>query len=267
MNRSSQSPLLCVVTGMEHSGTTFLSKLITAHPRVNAAFECGVLMADSPAGILGVQPWADWFTMPIDDGHWGLSREQLLEVAAALDWDGAYAKLIEHSPLFRDGEDRIVDKSPRYLQDLPEVLAKVPKAPCLVLEKDALLMFHSYKKRDFDVKRFAAHFNRCQAALLDSESKFRIKRVSQERLSADQAGVFIELCDWLGLDFDAKYVERHWCKHNMHGISFIWLFKKPYDFAEARAKARAEVAAKEIAYLRKHLERIGDDTVFTALDA
>ncbi|MFT5466753.1 MAG: hypothetical protein ACI8UO_001853 [Verrucomicrobiales bacterium] len=263
----SDSPLLCVVTGMEHSGTTFLSKLITAHSRVNAAFECGVLMAESPAGIPEVQPWADWFTTPVNEGHWGLKRQQLLEVAGQPNWDGAYAKLIEHCPLFREGEDRIVDKSPRYLQSLPEILAKVPSTPCLVLEKDALLMYHSYKRRDFDLKRFADYFNTCQAALREAEAKFSVTRISQERLSAEQADVFVELCKLLGLEFDERFVDRRWCKHNMHGISFIWLFKKPYDYAKAVAKARAEVADDEIAFLKKKLERIGGDTVFTALDA
>ncbi|MEM1295754.1 MAG: sulfotransferase, partial [Verrucomicrobiota bacterium] len=116
----SERPLLCVVTGMEHSGTTFLSKLLTAHPTVNAAFECGILLGENPREVLALEPWSDWFVTPIEEGHWGLTLEQFEEVAAASDWDGAYAKVIEHCPLFQEGENRIVDKSPRYLQDLPE---------------------------------------------------------------------------------------------------------------------------------------------------
>ena len=137
---------------MQHSGTTFLSKLLTAHRRVNAAFECGILSADSPTDIPEVQPWADWFTTPIDEGHWGLTKEQFAEVAAAKDWNAAYERMIAGCPLFREGEDLIVDKSPAYLQALPEILAKVPGKPCLVLEKDALLTYHSYKRRDFPIK-------------------------------------------------------------------------------------------------------------------
>ncbi len=267
MTARQASPLLCVVTGMEHSGTTFLSKLLTAHPRVNAAFECGVLLGDSPAEIPKLEPWSDWFVKPIEEGHWGLTPSQFAEVAAAADWDGAYARIIEHCPLFLEGETQIVDKSPRYLQDLPEILAKVPNTPCLVLEKDALLMFHSYKRRGFGVKRFASYFNRCQSALREAEKQFSVLRVSQERLSANQSEVFRELCDYLGLEFDEQYVNRRWCKHHMFGISFVWLFKKPYDFDKARERADAEVTREERAYLVDNLQRIGHDTMFTLLDA
>lgn len=263
----SEGPLLCVVTGMEHSGTTFLSKLLTAHPTVNAAFECGILLGESPREVLTLEPWSDWFVTPIDEGHWGLTPAQFEEVAAASDWDGAYAKIVEHCPLFLEGENRIVDKSPRYLQDLPAILKKVPDAPCLVLEKDALLMFHSYKRRGFGVERFASYFNRCQASLREAEQHHSVLRVSQERLSANQSEVFRELCDYLDLEFDEQYVNRRWCKHNMFGISFVWLYKKPYDFEKARERANAEVTKDELHYLQKNLQRIGDDTMFAFLDS
>ncbi len=267
MSERRESPLLCVVTGMEHSGTTFLSKLITAHPTVNAAFECGILLGESPEEIPKLAPWSDWFTTPIDEGHWGLTAEQFAEVAAAENWDGAYAKIIEHCPLFLKGEDRIVDKSPRYLQELPKFLEKVPGTPCLVLEKDALLMFHSYKRRGFQVKRFADYFNRCQASLKEAETRFPILRVSQERLSEEPSQVFRELCDYLGLEFDEKYTSRRWCKHHMFGISFVWLFKRPYDVSKARERALSEVTEEEIAYLKANLQRIGGDTMFAMLDS
>lgn len=188
---------------MEHSGTTFLSKLLTVHPRVNTAFECGVLDAKSPSEIPNLVPWGEWFTLSCQDGHWGLSDQQLQDVAAAKDWNSAYTKLIEHSPFFREEEDYIVDKSPKYLRMLDQVLPKIPGKPVLVLEKDALLLYHSYKRREYGLDRFIDYFNKCQTQLRQAEESGAnpILRVSQERLSRDQSGLLIDLCEYLGLNY------------------------------------------------------------------
>ena len=73
----SGSPLLCIVTGMEHSGTTFLSNLLINNiVQANSAFECGLLCAkDSPRNFNTVTPFYDWFSAPTKAGHWGLSLE------------------------------------------------------------------------------------------------------------------------------------------------------------------------------------------------
>ena len=225
-------------------------------------------MGNRPADILTLEPWNRWFTTPIEDGHWGLSEEAFRDVASAQDWGSAYGRIIEACPLFREGETLIVDKSPRYLQDLDVIMAKVPGTPCLVLEKDALLMYHSYQRRGFDLKRFTDYFNQCQQALERAETSFEVKRISQQRLSENQSEVFEELCEMLGLDYEEKYVTRAWCKRNMYGISFIWLFKKPYDYQSALMKAREEVDAEDIAYLKDNLYRPENrGHLFEALDA
>jgi hypothetical protein len=38
--------ILCIVTGMEHSGTTHLSKILSAHPEIMSGFECGLLLSN-----------------------------------------------------------------------------------------------------------------------------------------------------------------------------------------------------------------------------
>ncbi len=130
-----------------------------------------------------------------------------------------------------------------------------------MLEKDALLLYHSYKRRGFALSRFIDYFNICQTALNEAEGRFPIRRVSQEHLSGHQGEVFRELCNELGLEFDEKYISRPWCKRNMYGINFIWLFKKPYDFALARNRALEEVTQDEMRILRDKLIGIEDDSM------
>ncbi|MGD8629174.1 MAG: hypothetical protein PVH38_02905 [Gammaproteobacteria bacterium] len=38
-----ENPLACVITGMEHNGTTLVSQLLNGHPRVASGVECGLL--------------------------------------------------------------------------------------------------------------------------------------------------------------------------------------------------------------------------------
>ena len=43
MNRK----LVAIVTGMQHSGTTYLNNIINSHPRIMSGFECGIGVDDS----------------------------------------------------------------------------------------------------------------------------------------------------------------------------------------------------------------------------
>lgn len=61
--------------------------------------------------------------------------------------------------------------------------------------------------------------------------------------------------------------DRHWCKHSMFRHNFLWIFKKPYDYDAGIAKAREGVSDDEIRQLQDSLKRIGNDTMFAALDA
>ena len=59
-NGTRRSPLFAIVTGLEHSGTTVLSRLIMNAPGVFGGFECGLLLAATPAAFRRTHPWYQW---------------------------------------------------------------------------------------------------------------------------------------------------------------------------------------------------------------
>ena len=151
-----QSPLLAIVTGMEHSGTTFLHNLFLNNvPNVNSAFECGLLLADkSPRNFDKVKPFYDWFSSPLRAGHWGLTEEERVFVLDTDDWNESYSRLIQKCNLFTNNQKYIIDKTPRYVYDLSSLRIKMPKTPIFITIKDIKLSYASFKKRGASFERF-----------------------------------------------------------------------------------------------------------------
>ena len=68
---------IALVTGMEHAGTTYLSSLIKCHPLVNGDFECGVLLAESPADFRNISPFYGWMLRAKNPKQWGISEDKM----------------------------------------------------------------------------------------------------------------------------------------------------------------------------------------------
>lgn len=62
--------LICIITGIERSGTTILSKTIASHPDIYSGWECGVLLNDIN-NFNKVVPFYDWIVQ--SNENWGLS--------------------------------------------------------------------------------------------------------------------------------------------------------------------------------------------------
>lgn len=138
-----------IVSGMAHSGTTFLSKFITANtPVLNFAFECGVLLSKkSPRDFHEIHPFYDWLTYPTSSGHWGLSEELRDWVCDTDSWQEFYDRLSQSSPIMKKGQ-WLLDKTPNYTYKLSEILKKTPHTPIFITHKNPHLLYHSYKKRN-----------------------------------------------------------------------------------------------------------------------
>lgn len=130
------SPLLAVVTGMERSGTTLLSQLLNAHPRIKSGVECGVLLSNIH-DFGKVKPFYDWMLASNDKHHWGwsitLSDRRRLLTAHSYDefywllnlFKGSAHCNAEIQKKFKQA-DLIFDKTPRYVYSLSKIMAKTP---------------------------------------------------------------------------------------------------------------------------------------------
>ena len=136
--------ILCVVTGMEKAGTTYLSKLLASDPRVMCGFECGLLLGPV-SGFSRVAPWFAWMQETTAAGHWGITAENMGRICAADGYLDAYRLIKKHAGDRGPRKIRscfhqarwIVDKTPRYLFSLDRIMGKVD-LPFIVIEKDVL---------------------------------------------------------------------------------------------------------------------------------
>ena len=70
MNRK----IVAIVTGMQHSGTTYLNNVINSHPRIMSGFECGILLGNL-RNFVNVKPFSDW--LKEGNTHFGLPDNYL----------------------------------------------------------------------------------------------------------------------------------------------------------------------------------------------
>ena len=211
-------PLGVLVTGIEHSGTSLLSLLLERHPLLCGGFECGLLLADSPADFAKLEPWHQWMMDPVEIGHWGIPESVMHEITESADWAGAYRKIMEHSPRFDRPDQRVVDKAPRYRLYLTEILDKAPtEIRCLVIEKNLANLWRSFRKRtdfeDYADRCRVYHVAKRRAQKTHGD---RIRIIRYEELCTHVAEEVGAALSFLGLEFreefvpDAADIEAHY---------------------------------------------------------
>jgi hypothetical protein len=129
--------LKCIICGPEHSGTTLISDLLRQVPGIDAGFEVGVLLAQTPRAFPDMPPFAD-----ITLWGWGIDRDTLIACCATDDFSQFYTRLAAASTVLRPGTRWIFDKTPRYLTELQACMNK-SEAPFVVVVKDPRALVHS----------------------------------------------------------------------------------------------------------------------------
>lgn len=191
--------LFAVVTGMEHSGTSFLSYLLKKNISfLEGGFECGALLADRPADFRHISPFYRWLSEPVEDGHWGLSPADVEYVCGCDAWSEFYARLRERSPRFDRERTRLLDKTPSYVYRLSEVAGKIPDTPILVIRKSADLLYLSRRRRGENFLGFCRKYWAFCAQV--RANRDRIHLVAFERLCTDTLGVMRRIFRHLGLE-------------------------------------------------------------------
>lgn len=247
-------PLIAIVTGLEHSGTTYLSRLITSHPKVDSGFECGVLLADSPKNFVNIQPFYDWMQAEIRKGHWGI--EDMTQVCLAEDWEDMYRNIIQYSPIFKDKSSYILDKTPGYMPKLDQVLEKV-SAPCLVIKKGILFQYLSFKKRGLSLQQFISRYSYYMDGLSKALEKFndRIYLVEYEELYSNTTNNITDIFEFIDLDIGEIYLKSSVEKFNLFRENIkIDPFPRNFKYDEAVKKIK-ELTEEESTILKQLEEK------------
>lgn len=138
--------LKAIVCGYEQGGTTLLNLLLKQHPLLDSGFECGFLLADTPKGFLD-EKYSEYNQSMIRNG-WGITQDELEGYICNVDnWHEVYLRLREKSRVITDKNIYLVDKTPRYMEYLDQVLKKIADIPIIVIIRDPRSVLWSWIKR------------------------------------------------------------------------------------------------------------------------
>ncbi|TRX57393.1 sulfotransferase [Thalassomonas sp. M1454] len=185
-----------VVTGMEYSGTTLLGNLLnSAMPHSGGAFECGLLLAQSPINFSNQAPFYDWFSTTETIGHWGLSITARNEIISQDNFQLAYTVLArEYSKVCGVEVRKIIDKTPAYAFNLISVTSKIDtKVPLLITYKDIYSLYHSYKKRKRNLWAFSYWLNKFIFNLKSIHGRKNVLIISQASMAVNPDAVLKKL--------------------------------------------------------------------------
>lgn len=146
------SVLKGLVCGFERSGTTLVSQLLRQHPWIDTGFEVGALLDDSPEAFLsGGNPWVD---TGLFEAGWRLDPKTLSGSTFA----EFYEDLQRKSPVVKNKNGWLIDKTPRYQEQLTRILDQFD-LPVIVVIKDPVVLWASWKKRGMQLDDFFGYYS------------------------------------------------------------------------------------------------------------
>lgn len=216
------SGLFAIVTGMEHSGTTILSQFIKSSPSLFGGFEGGFLLAKDPQSFVKIQPFYNWTLIP--EG-WGLSEAERSELCRARSHAEMFTFLIRNSPVMAK-DSYIVDKTPRYVYSLDEVMLRAPDVPVVVTMKRKEMIRSSWKSHGRSDEFFEIMYRKSSESIARALSLFpsRIHFVSMDSLEKNPHTVLGDVFSFLGLEWLDSYIsmDAFHEKWRRLGHSNIW---------------------------------------------
>jgi hypothetical protein len=230
--------LKAIVCGYERGGTTLLVQILNNHPRIDSGFESGLLLAGQPKDFL-TQTFSDFNGNMIQAG-WGVRQEDLEYMVEENDWNQVYKRLRERSVLITDKRSLLIDKTPKYMLVLSDVLSRMEHVPCIVVVKEPKGVIYSWLKRhpDIDLSAIPEQLiqdccNRYEAYargynLAKKAYPKRILKVDYEQLCLHPKLETKKVFDHVGLRFREKYLhfER---KYEVYGNNISDQYLREYE--------------------------------------
>ena len=268
------NPLLCVITGMEHSGTTLCSQLLNGHPEVAAGVECGLLLSNIH-DFNDVQPFWEWL-LGFDSWNWGLTESDRDKILLATSYQEAYLHLANckgrahtidalrnvfvNSPI-------IYDKTPRYVYTLDELIEKVDR-PFLITFKSPDEALSGHLKRTQKRELFNDFINRYKRAvsqIVSAKKNFpqRVLIVRYQSLAQSHQEVMSKICEFLdfpspvplNLDNYNKRYGRHIVSRNSFIKSKVEYVKPILDLnwnQNRKLKKMINIINQDLIYIDKN---------------
>lgn len=229
-----------IVCGFPRGGTTLATELLRQHPDLAGGFEGGFLLATEPRAFPKLEPfWA----MALKG--WQLTGKQLESICDVDTWAELYEGLRQASPLLRKGERLprwVIDKTPRYMPVLAEIMDKAPGVPVVVVVRDPRAVLWSWAKRASDQSTETWIRNSLESACARYCSFGRgwrnavrvkgaesLRTVHYERLCVDPLATCRSLFEALSLEFDPSYLSFRSRWPNVYGAEVQQTFVREYE--------------------------------------
>jgi len=142
--------ILAIITGMQHSGTTYLNNVINSHSRIMSGFECGILL-NQLNDFQNVQPFFEW--LKTGKTHFGLP-DNYVEDIKNMNYEEVYKYIQENKGSKNDCHyqelikkcPNFTDKTPAYIYQLENIYNKVKKLkiPFIVVLKSYDEIYYSW---------------------------------------------------------------------------------------------------------------------------
>jgi hypothetical protein len=243
---------------MEHTGTTYLSKVLASNPDIMCGFECGFLL-DDISRFPDVDPWYEWMQTTTAKGHWGVNKENMTRICAAKDYYEAYHLLKKYagekgSTMIREcflKAKYIIDKTPRYAYCLDLIIEKID-VPFIVMQKNIYDLYTSYKKRGCELEMFLYRYFMCANSIKKACQKHpdRILVVDYDDLLQNTDFVLEKIHQLLKIPFYYQSsVETFFQKTGLNENTFVNEYGGMPINLDAEVK-NTELSQKEISILR-----------------
>ncbi len=233
----SDKVLKAIVCGYERGGTTLLSQLMSAHPRLDSGFESGLLLADEPKNFMSKQ-FAEFNGSLIRRG-WGVDEDDLAYILDSKTWNQVYLRLRERSSVIKNKESFLIDKTPKYMLRLSDVLYRMEQVPCVVVVKEPRGVIFSWLKRQPDIdfaavsretlKAFCKRYVRYAAGYAEAKRNHprRILKVDYEKFCLHPKSEAQLIFNHLGLEFHDDYLTFEQ-KYEVHGTTVSGKYLNQY---------------------------------------
>lgn len=252
MNKRNKNnkPLSFMVCGYERGGTTLISEVLKQHPMLNSGFEGGFLLTENIPDFLNFEPYYTNFKR-----GWKCDEVSMSYICQANSWIGIYKRVVECSPIIENKDSWIFDKTPKYMEHLPNVLEKIPEVPCIVIVRDPRSVLYSWAKRSNLTKeewvkrviksasqRYTSYAQGYRKAL---EKGFgcRILLVQYENICINPTLEFEKIFEFIDFEFDDKYLSFQSIFSNVHGSKISNSYLKEYkdNFSKETCKSILEI--------------------------
>lgn len=210
-NFQTASRLFGIVTGSEHSGTTIVSQLIMSAPGVYGGVECGMLLASEPFKFKRMRPFYNWMKGNESDRMWNLNSDQQASLLNSTCHAEMYIRLRKYSSLFsRPPNDKswILDKTPRYVFNLVDIMDRTPGVPVVATQKSHADQVMSLMKRKHSILKAEGRATQADANLRAALEKYpdRLFIVNMTTFYLDIHTVMGQVFDFLNLTWQPEYL-------------------------------------------------------------